>query len=159
MLSVICHFMKVSPSFVFRYNTLPSRRTLKNSRLVSKKDDVHVCIMCLRAIMNYQVCVELLSACFNPLKDFDFSLSLCMCICWCLCDSLKWRLWFNEILLRKVIHSHAQYLVPWLHIIYHTVRLYLTLLGKSLLAPREASLYLWVRMDSFRTSLVRDLGH
>lgn len=41
--------------FVCRYNTLPSRRTLKNSRLVSKKDDVHVCIMCLRAIMNYQV--------------------------------------------------------------------------------------------------------
>lgn len=40
--------------FVCRYNTLPSRRTLKNSRLVSKKDDVHVCIMCLRAIMNYQ---------------------------------------------------------------------------------------------------------
>uniref|UniRef100_A0A286XG07 Formin like 2 n=1 Tax=Cavia porcellus TaxID=10141 RepID=A0A286XG07_CAVPO len=37
-----------------RYSTLPSRRTLKNSRLVSKKDDVHVCIMCLRAIMNYQ---------------------------------------------------------------------------------------------------------
>uniref|UniRef100_A0A2K5DUP8 Formin like 2 n=1 Tax=Aotus nancymaae TaxID=37293 RepID=A0A2K5DUP8_AOTNA len=37
-----------------RYNTLPSRRTLKNSRLVSKKDDVHVCIMCIRAIMNYQ---------------------------------------------------------------------------------------------------------
>uniref|UniRef100_A0A8C1TTN1 Formin-like 2a n=1 Tax=Cyprinus carpio TaxID=7962 RepID=A0A8C1TTN1_CYPCA len=37
-----------------RSNTLPSRRTLKNSRLVCKKDDVHVCIMCLRAIMNYQ---------------------------------------------------------------------------------------------------------
>uniref|UniRef100_A0A4W5QH84 Formin like 2 n=1 Tax=Hucho hucho TaxID=62062 RepID=A0A4W5QH84_9TELE len=35
-------------------NTLPSQRTLKNSRLVCKKDDVHVCIMCLRAIMNYQ---------------------------------------------------------------------------------------------------------
>uniref|UniRef100_A0A8C7U727 Formin-like 2a n=1 Tax=Oncorhynchus mykiss TaxID=8022 RepID=A0A8C7U727_ONCMY len=35
-------------------NALPSRRTLKNSRLVCKKDDVHVCIMCLRAIMNYQ---------------------------------------------------------------------------------------------------------
>uniref|UniRef100_A0AAQ5ZY13 Formin-like 2b n=1 Tax=Amphiprion ocellaris TaxID=80972 RepID=A0AAQ5ZY13_AMPOC len=31
-----------------------SRRTLKNSRLVCKKDDVHVCVMCLRAIMNYQ---------------------------------------------------------------------------------------------------------
>ncbi|CDQ57817.1 unnamed protein product [Oncorhynchus mykiss] len=41
-----------------RCNTLPSRRTLKNSRLVCKKDDVHVCIMCLRAIMNYQVCAE-----------------------------------------------------------------------------------------------------
>ncbi|KAG7466951.1 hypothetical protein MATL_G00147870 [Megalops atlanticus] len=37
-----------------RCNTLPSRRTLKNSRLVCKKEDVHVCIMCLRAIMNYQ---------------------------------------------------------------------------------------------------------
>ncbi|NXA61409.1 FMNL3 protein, partial [Mohoua ochrocephala] len=37
------------------YGTLPSRRALKNSRLVSQKDDVHLCIMCLRAIMNYQV--------------------------------------------------------------------------------------------------------
>uniref|UniRef100_A0A9J8B954 Formin-like 2a n=1 Tax=Cyprinus carpio carpio TaxID=630221 RepID=A0A9J8B954_CYPCA len=36
-----------------RHSTI-SRRTLKNSRLVCKKDDVHVCIMCLRAIMNYQ---------------------------------------------------------------------------------------------------------
>uniref|UniRef100_A0AAQ4NQQ0 Formin-like 2b n=1 Tax=Gasterosteus aculeatus aculeatus TaxID=481459 RepID=A0AAQ4NQQ0_GASAC len=44
-----------SPSaMVTRSNTLPSRRTLKNSRLVCKKDDVHVCVMCLRAIMNYQ---------------------------------------------------------------------------------------------------------
>uniref|UniRef100_A0A3B3ZZM0 Uncharacterized protein n=1 Tax=Periophthalmus magnuspinnatus TaxID=409849 RepID=A0A3B3ZZM0_9GOBI len=41
-------------ALVTRSNTLPSRRTLKNSRLVCKKDDVHVCIMCLRAIMNYQ---------------------------------------------------------------------------------------------------------
>uniref|UniRef100_A0A4W6FMY1 Formin like 2 n=1 Tax=Lates calcarifer TaxID=8187 RepID=A0A4W6FMY1_LATCA len=44
-----CIFVKF-----FSCNTLPSRRTLKNSRLVCKKDDVHVCIMCLRAIMNYQ---------------------------------------------------------------------------------------------------------
>uniref|UniRef100_A0A8C7XJY3 Formin-like 2b n=1 Tax=Oryzias sinensis TaxID=183150 RepID=A0A8C7XJY3_9TELE len=44
-----------SSTLVTRSNTLPSRRTLKNSRLVCKKDDVHVCIMCLRAIMNYQV--------------------------------------------------------------------------------------------------------
>uniref|UniRef100_A0A3Q3D3H0 Formin-like 2b n=1 Tax=Hippocampus comes TaxID=109280 RepID=A0A3Q3D3H0_HIPCM len=48
-------FSSVSSStLVTRSNTLPSSRTLKNSRLVCKKDDVHVCIMCLRAIMNYQ---------------------------------------------------------------------------------------------------------
>uniref|UniRef100_A0A8C5DC52 Formin-like protein 2 n=1 Tax=Gouania willdenowi TaxID=441366 RepID=A0A8C5DC52_GOUWI len=44
----------VTSTLVTRSNTLPSRRTLKNSRLVCKKDDVHVCVMCLRAIMNYQ---------------------------------------------------------------------------------------------------------
>uniref|UniRef100_A0A8C8H937 Formin-like 1a n=1 Tax=Oncorhynchus tshawytscha TaxID=74940 RepID=A0A8C8H937_ONCTS len=32
-------------------------RALTISRLASQRDDVHVCIMCLRAIMNYQVCV------------------------------------------------------------------------------------------------------
>uniref|UniRef100_A0A452SFR3 Formin like 1 n=1 Tax=Ursus americanus TaxID=9643 RepID=A0A452SFR3_URSAM len=31
-----------------------SRKALRNSRIVSQKDDVHVCVMCLRAIMNYQ---------------------------------------------------------------------------------------------------------
>uniref|UniRef100_A0A8C8SSC8 Formin like 1 n=1 Tax=Pelusios castaneus TaxID=367368 RepID=A0A8C8SSC8_9SAUR len=31
-----------------------TRKALRNSRIVSQKDDVHVCIMCLRAIMNYQ---------------------------------------------------------------------------------------------------------
>ncbi|XP_054654395.1 formin-like protein 2 isoform X3 [Dunckerocampus dactyliophorus] len=44
----------ISSTLVARSNTLPSSRTLKNSRLVCKKDDVHVCIMCLRAVMNYQ---------------------------------------------------------------------------------------------------------
>ena len=38
-----------------RYGSVSSSRTIKNSRLVSQKDDVHVCIMCLRAVMNYQV--------------------------------------------------------------------------------------------------------
>uniref|UniRef100_A0A8C9SYV6 Formin like 1 n=1 Tax=Scleropages formosus TaxID=113540 RepID=A0A8C9SYV6_SCLFO len=33
---------------------LPGRKALRHSRIVSQKDDVHVCIMCLRAIMNYQ---------------------------------------------------------------------------------------------------------
>ncbi|XP_052004370.1 formin-like protein 2 isoform X2 [Xyrauchen texanus] len=45
---------RTSRHSTLRCNTLPNRRTLKNSRLVCKKDDVHVCIMCLRAIMNYQ---------------------------------------------------------------------------------------------------------
>uniref|UniRef100_A0A674BPW2 Formin like 1 n=1 Tax=Salmo trutta TaxID=8032 RepID=A0A674BPW2_SALTR len=31
-----------------------TRKAMRNSRLVSQKDDVHLCIMCLRAIMNYQ---------------------------------------------------------------------------------------------------------
>ncbi|KAH0626937.1 hypothetical protein JD844_002244, partial [Phrynosoma platyrhinos] len=35
-------------------NPAHSRKALRNSRIVSQKDDVHVCIMCLRAIMNYQ---------------------------------------------------------------------------------------------------------
>ncbi|GLD59998.1 formin-like protein 1, partial [Lates japonicus] len=30
------------------------RKVVRNSRVVSQKDDVHLCIMCLRAIMNYQ---------------------------------------------------------------------------------------------------------
>uniref|UniRef100_A0A672K968 Formin like 2 n=1 Tax=Sinocyclocheilus grahami TaxID=75366 RepID=A0A672K968_SINGR len=50
----ISRAINFSCCFALRSNTLPSRRTLKNSRLVCKKDDVHVCIMCLRAIMNYQ---------------------------------------------------------------------------------------------------------
>uniref|UniRef100_A0A4W4HHX9 Formin-like protein 3 n=1 Tax=Electrophorus electricus TaxID=8005 RepID=A0A4W4HHX9_ELEEL len=37
-----------------RYGSVANSKTIKNSRLVSQKDDVHVCIMCLRAIMNYQ---------------------------------------------------------------------------------------------------------
>uniref|UniRef100_A0A8C7TPA3 Formin-like protein 1 n=1 Tax=Oncorhynchus mykiss TaxID=8022 RepID=A0A8C7TPA3_ONCMY len=41
-----------------RFNALHSRKAMRNSRLVSQKDDVHLCIMCLRAIMNYQVCGE-----------------------------------------------------------------------------------------------------
>ncbi|XP_067266832.1 formin-like protein 2 isoform X2 [Chanodichthys erythropterus] len=48
------NFSRTSRHSTLRSNTLSSRKTLKNSRLVCKKDDVHVCIMCLRAIMNYQ---------------------------------------------------------------------------------------------------------
>ncbi|KAM9425920.1 formin-like protein 1 isoform 1-T1 [Pholidichthys leucotaenia] len=34
--------------------TFTVRKGLRNSRILSQKDDVHLCIMCLRAIMNYQ---------------------------------------------------------------------------------------------------------
>lgn len=38
---------KVSKAFTVR-------KAVRNSRVMSQKDDVHLCIMCLRAIMNYQ---------------------------------------------------------------------------------------------------------
>ncbi|XP_007953448.1 formin-like protein 1 [Orycteropus afer afer] len=47
-----------------------SRKALRNSRIVSQKDDVHVCIMCLRAIMNYQSGFSLIMnhpACVNEI--------------------------------------------------------------------------------------------
>ncbi|XP_037267472.1 formin-like protein 1 [Falco rusticolus] len=43
-----------SSSYPPRLNPSHSRKALRNSRLINQKDDVHVCIMCLRAIMNYQ---------------------------------------------------------------------------------------------------------
>ncbi|KAM9596213.1 formin-like protein 1 isoform 1-T1 [Trichechus inunguis] len=43
-----------SRHLTIKLNPAHSRKTLRNSRIVSRKDDVHVCIMCLRAIMNYQ---------------------------------------------------------------------------------------------------------
>ncbi|XP_077472730.1 formin-like protein 2 isoform X4 [Stigmatopora argus] len=58
-----------------RCNTFPSRRTLKNSRLVSKKDDVHVCIMCLRAIMNYQYGFNMVMSHLNAVNEIALSLN------------------------------------------------------------------------------------
>uniref|UniRef100_A0AAQ4QG55 Formin like 2 n=1 Tax=Gasterosteus aculeatus aculeatus TaxID=481459 RepID=A0AAQ4QG55_GASAC len=58
-----------------RNNTLPSRRTLKNSRLVCKKDDVHVCIMCLRAIMNYQYGFNLVMSHPHAVNEIALSLN------------------------------------------------------------------------------------
>ncbi|CAL8284537.1 unnamed protein product [Merluccius merluccius] len=47
--------VKGSKVFTGRSNRLPRcRKALRTSRGVSQKDDVHLCIMCLRAIMNYQ---------------------------------------------------------------------------------------------------------
>uniref|UniRef100_UPI0037E8D08F formin-like protein 1 isoform X2 n=1 Tax=Semicossyphus pulcher TaxID=241346 RepID=UPI0037E8D08F len=45
---------KASKAFTVRFNSLQNRKAMRNSRPVSQTDDVHLCIMCLRAIMNYQ---------------------------------------------------------------------------------------------------------
>uniref|UniRef100_A0A8C9SR70 Formin like 1 n=1 Tax=Scleropages formosus TaxID=113540 RepID=A0A8C9SR70_SCLFO len=45
---------KMPRALTVRLTQLPGRKALRHSRIVSQKDDVHVCIMCLRAIMNYQ---------------------------------------------------------------------------------------------------------
>ena len=37
-----------------RSNSLPSRRVVKNSRFLLDRDEVHLTILCFRAIMNYQ---------------------------------------------------------------------------------------------------------
>lgn len=43
-----------------------NRRGQRGSRVVGQKDDIHLCIMCLRAIMNYEVfrCFQTFSAVF-----------------------------------------------------------------------------------------------
>ena len=38
-----------------RSHSLPAKRILKNSKILCDKDDIHVCIMCVRSIMNYQL--------------------------------------------------------------------------------------------------------
>uniref|UniRef100_A0A671R7H0 Formin-like protein 3 n=1 Tax=Sinocyclocheilus anshuiensis TaxID=1608454 RepID=A0A671R7H0_9TELE len=61
---------------VLRYvlaSTLPE--AIKNSRLVSQKDDVHVCIMCLRAIMNYQYGFNLVMSHAHAVNEIALSLN------------------------------------------------------------------------------------
>ncbi|XP_051865564.1 formin-like protein 3 isoform X1 [Pristis pectinata] len=55
--------------------TLPDRKFLKNSRLVSQKDDVHVCIMCLRAVMNYQYGFNLVMSHPHAVNEIALSLN------------------------------------------------------------------------------------
>uniref|UniRef100_A0A671R794 Formin-like protein 3 n=1 Tax=Sinocyclocheilus anshuiensis TaxID=1608454 RepID=A0A671R794_9TELE len=49
--------------------------SIKNSRLVSQKDDVHVCIMCLRAIMNYQYGFNLVMSHAHAVNEIALSLN------------------------------------------------------------------------------------
>nr|XP_015199556.1 PREDICTED: formin-like protein 3 [Lepisosteus oculatus] len=60
---------------VLRYNTLSNSKTIKNSRLVSQKDDVHVCIMCLRAVMNYQYGFNLVMSHPHAVNEIALSLN------------------------------------------------------------------------------------
>ncbi|XP_078062905.1 formin-like protein 3, partial [Mustelus asterias] len=60
---------------ILRYNTLPDRKLLKNSRIVSQKDDVHVCIMCLRAVMNYQYGFNLVMSHPHAVNEIALSLN------------------------------------------------------------------------------------
>uniref|UniRef100_A0A671R7N4 Formin-like protein 3 n=1 Tax=Sinocyclocheilus anshuiensis TaxID=1608454 RepID=A0A671R7N4_9TELE len=50
-------------------------KAIKNSRLVSQKDDVHVCIMCLRAIMNYQYGFNLVMSHAHAVNEIALSLN------------------------------------------------------------------------------------
>ncbi|XP_065111591.2 formin-like protein 1 [Paramisgurnus dabryanus] len=45
---------RAARALTVRITSLAQRKTLRNARLASQRDDVHLCIMCLRAIMNYQ---------------------------------------------------------------------------------------------------------
>nr|XP_020470969.1 formin-like protein 3 [Monopterus albus] len=60
---------------VLRYGTASNSKTIKNSRLVSQKDDVHVCIMCLRAIMNYQYGFNMVMSHAHAVNEIALSLN------------------------------------------------------------------------------------
>ncbi|TRY54334.1 hypothetical protein DNTS_021310, partial [Danionella cerebrum] len=60
---------------VLRYGSSANSKTIKNSRLVSQKDDVHVCIMCLRAIMNYQYGFNLVMSHAHAVNEIALSLN------------------------------------------------------------------------------------
>ncbi|XP_067302213.1 formin-like protein 3 isoform X1 [Pseudorasbora parva] len=60
---------------VLRYGLTANSKTIKNSRLVSQKDDVHVCIMCLRAIMNYQYGFNLVMSHAHAVNEIALSLN------------------------------------------------------------------------------------
>uniref|UniRef100_A0A8C2FPL4 Formin-like 1a n=1 Tax=Cyprinus carpio TaxID=7962 RepID=A0A8C2FPL4_CYPCA len=55
ILHIQCSSFVYSLPFHIRISNLThSRKTMRNARLATQRDDVHLCIMCLRAIMNYQ---------------------------------------------------------------------------------------------------------
>uniref|UniRef100_A0A672LC80 Formin-like protein 3 n=1 Tax=Sinocyclocheilus grahami TaxID=75366 RepID=A0A672LC80_SINGR len=70
---VSCELLTLS--FYYSYGSAANSKTIKNSRLVSQKDDVHVCIMCLRAIMNYQYGFNLVMSHAHAVNEIALSLN------------------------------------------------------------------------------------
>ncbi|XP_058869056.1 formin-like protein 3 isoform X5 [Acipenser ruthenus] len=73
-LDVLVEYLSFAQCAVI-YSTLSNRKTIKNSRLVSQKDDVHVCIMCLRAVMNYQYGFNLVMSHPHAVNEIALSLN------------------------------------------------------------------------------------
>uniref|UniRef100_A0A4W3HRE6 Formin like 1 n=1 Tax=Callorhinchus milii TaxID=7868 RepID=A0A4W3HRE6_CALMI len=57
------------------HHTGHGRKTIRSSRMFSQKDDVHVCIMCLRAIMNYQSGFNLVMQHHHCVNEITLSLN------------------------------------------------------------------------------------
>uniref|UniRef100_A0A8B9HCQ2 Formin-like 1a n=1 Tax=Astyanax mexicanus TaxID=7994 RepID=A0A8B9HCQ2_ASTMX len=53
-LDVLVEYLSYAQSDFVTLSSSAFGKTMRNARLAGQRDDVHVCIMCLRAIMNYQ---------------------------------------------------------------------------------------------------------
>ncbi|XP_040008001.1 formin-like protein 3 isoform X4 [Xiphias gladius] len=73
-LDVLVEYLSFAQCAVI-YGTVSNSKTIKNSRLVSQKDDVHVCIMCLRAIMNYQYGFNMVMSHAHAVNEIALSLN------------------------------------------------------------------------------------
>uniref|UniRef100_A0A672I142 Uncharacterized protein n=1 Tax=Salarias fasciatus TaxID=181472 RepID=A0A672I142_SALFA len=73
-LDVLVEYLSFAQCAVI-YGSVSNSKTIKNSRLVSQKDDVHVCIMCLRAIMNYQYGFNMVMSHAHAVNEIALSLN------------------------------------------------------------------------------------
>ncbi|XP_045911708.1 formin-like protein 3 isoform X4 [Micropterus dolomieu] len=73
-LDVLVEYLSFAQCAVI-YGSISNTKTIKNSRLVSQKDDVHVCIMCLRAIMNYQYGFNMVMSHAHAVNEIALSLN------------------------------------------------------------------------------------
>ncbi|CAJ0938207.1 unnamed protein product [Ranitomeya imitator] len=64
-----------TPSRARHRTTKHNRATMRNSRHANMKDDIHVCIMCLRAIMNYQLGFSMVMSHSSCVKQITLSLT------------------------------------------------------------------------------------